>query len=350
MSFSGFARLVLAALVPWLLAFPLAAQTPIAAAQSVAALGPGAASSLTASPVSPVFVLNSRDASVSRIDRGSLRESGRIAVGKEPHHLYPTPDGRSLIVAMALGDELLYLDPVTGEVQKRVTGIDDPYQIGFSPDGKWFAVAALRLDRVDLYRHEAGELRLVRRIPAPRAPSHLWFSADSRFVFVTLQESDEVAAIDIDRQELAWKVPTGRQPAGILVTPDDRYLLIGVMGEDYVQVIDWRTRATVARIVTGKGAHNFRGLGDGRRLLVSNRVDNTVSIVDMQTLSVLGSIPVPGGPDCLEVSADGRELWVTMRWSRQVAVVDLAQKRVVRTIAVGRSPHGIYFHERAPLL
>jgi hypothetical protein len=43
-------------------------------------------------------------------------------------------------------------------------------------------------------------------------------------------------------------------------------------------------------------------------------------------------------------------LWVTLRWARQVAVVDLGQRRVVRTIAVGRSPHGIYFHNRAPLL
>ncbi|MFP5405126.1 MAG: YncE family protein [Gammaproteobacteria bacterium] len=337
MSFSGFARIAAVALMPWLLVCGAAAQT----ASPAGTAGP---------QLSPAFVLNSRDATVSRIDRQTMSESGRIPVGKEPHHLYPTPDGRSLIVAMALSDELLYLDPLTGAVQKRVTGIDDPYQIGFSPDGHWFAVAALRLDRLDLYRHEQGELRLVRRIPVPKAPSHLWFSADSRFVFVTLQESDEIAAIDVERQELAWKLPTGRQPAGIVMTPDDRYLLVGVMGEDYVQVIDWRARQTTGRIVTGKGAHNFRGLGDGRRLLVSNRVDNTVSIVDMKSLSVIGSIPVPGGPDCIEVTADGRELWVTTRWARQVAVVDLAQGRVVRTIPVGRSPHGIYFHERAPLL
>ncbi len=345
MSFSGFGRIFSIALLPWLLVAGTAAQS------STSAQSPAfAAAQSPTSAQSPAFVLNSRDATVSQIDRRTMTETNRISVGKEPHHLYPTPDGRSLIVALALSDELLYLDPLTGAVQKRVTGIDDPYQIGFSPDGQWFAVAALRLDRLDLYRHEKGELRLVRRIALAKAPSHLWFSADSRFVFVTLQESDEIAAIDIERQELAWKLPTGRQPAGILITPDDRYLLVGVMGENFVQVIDWRARKTVGRIVTGKGAHNFRGLGDGRHLLVSNRVDNSVSILDMATLSVVGSIPVPGGPDCMEVTADGREAWVTTRWARQVAVIDLAQRRVVRTIGVGRSPHGIYFHERAPLL
>jgi YVTN family beta-propeller protein len=350
MSFSGFARVVSTALVAWLLVSGAAAQTPAAAPAPTVAQAPTVIAASPAAAASPAFVLNSRDATVSQIDRRTMAESGRISVGKEPHHLYPTPDGRSLIVALALSDELLYLDPLTGAVQKRVTGIDDPYQIGFSPDGHWFGVAALRLDRFDLYRHEQGELKLVRRIALPKAPSHLWFSADSRFVFVTLQESDEIAAIDVERQELAWKLPTGRQPAGIMITPDDRYLLVGVMGENYVQVIDWRARQTVGRIITGRGAHNFRGLGDGRHLLVSNRVDNTVSIVDMATLSVVGSIPVPGGPDCIEVTADRREAWITTRWARQVAVVDLAQRRVVRTIQVGRSPHGIYFHDRAPLL
>ena len=305
----------------------------------------------TAAPPDPiVFVLNSRDASVSKIDQTRYGEIGRIEVGREPHHLYPTPDGRSLIVANAISDELHLLDPVTGQLQRRIERIDDPYQIGFSPDNRWFVVAALRLDRVDVYRHEGGELKLAARIDAPKAPSHLWFSADSRFVFVTLQQSDEVAAIDLATQSIAWKLPTGKQPAGIVVTPDDRYLMVGVMGEDYVQVIDWRARQTVRRIVTGKGAHNFRGLGDGRHLFVSNRVDNTVSLIDMSTLQVIGSIPVPGGPDCLEVTADRRQLWVTLRWARQVAVVDIGQRRVVRTIAVGRSPHGIYFHNRAPLL
>lgn len=302
------------------------------------------------SPRPPVFVLNSRDADVSRIDRPGYAETARIPVGKEPHHLYPTPDGASLIVANAISDDLHFFDPVTGALQRRVADIPDPYQIAFSPDTRWFATAALRLDRTDLYRHEGGNLVPVHRIPLPKAPSHLWFSADSRHVFVTLQDSSEVAAIDVEAGRVLWKLPTGRQPAGIVVTPDDRLLLIGVMGEDFVQVIDWRERRTIGQVVTGRGAHNFRGLGDGRHLFVSNRVDNTVSLVDMQRLEVVRRLAVPGGPDCLEVTADGGELWVTSRWAKRVSVVDLASGRVARSIPVGRSPHGLYLHDRAPVL
>jgi YVTN family beta-propeller protein len=295
-------------------------------------------------------VLNSRDATVSVIDQATFREVRRVDVGKEPHHLYPTPDGKTLIVANAMSNDLHLFDPDMATLQRRIRGIDDPYQIGFSPDRKWFVVNALRLDRIDIYAWDGEQKRLAARIPLPKAPSHQWFSPDSRFVYVTLQDSDEVAAIEVQTATVAWKLKVGSQPAGIVVTPDGKRLMVGIMGEDHVDVIDIATRRSIAKIRTGRGAHNFRGLGDGRHLAVSNRVENTVSIIDMATLSVVGNIPVPGGPDCMELTADGKHLWVTSRFARSVAVVDMSERKVVRTIPVGRSPHGIFFQNRAPLL
>lgn len=299
------------------------------------------------SPAGVVVVLNSGDATVSLIDPATRREMRRIEVGKEPHHLMATPDGQSLIVANATSNDLMFLDPKTGELQRRVRNIPDPYQIGYSPDRKWFVVAGNRLNRVDVYAAGA-ELKLVRAIPLPKTPSHIAFSADSGFAFVTLQDSNEVAAVRLADQTVAWKAKVGDMPAGIWMTPDDRHLLVGMTGADYVEVIDWRAQKTVRRIATGKGAHNFRPLGDGRHLLVSNRVDNSISVIDQTTLERKHDIPVPGGPDCMEVTADGRYAWVTQRWIRQVAIVDLAHRKVVATVAVGRSPHGIYFADSAP--
>jgi len=295
-----------------------------------------------------VVVLNSGDASVSLLDQDKRTELRRYEVGKEPHHLMATPDGKTLIVANAASNDLHLLDPVTGEIRKRVRNIPDPYQIGFSPDRKWFVANALRLDRVDIYEASGEDLRPVRKVPLPRTPSHMIFSADSAFVFVTLQESDEVAAIRLADQSLQWKIKVGRQPAGIWMTPDDRYLLVGVMGEDYVDVIDWRTQKSVKRIATGKGAHNFRPLGDGRHVFIGNRVAGTVSVIDQATLTKTADIVVPHGPDCMEVSADRKWLWVTQRWGKSVAVVDIEAKKVAQTIPVGRSPHGIFFLNSAP--
>lgn len=296
------------------------------------------------------IVLNSRDASVSLIDQATFREEGRVAVGKEPHHLYPTPDGRQLIVASSASDELYFLDPLDGRVLSRLRQIDDPYQLAFSPDQQWFVTAALRLDRVDIYRYRDGEKQIAIRVPMPRMPSHIWFSADNRHVFVTLQGSREIAAIDVVEGRALWRLEVGELPAGIVVSPDDQLLFVGIMGEDGVEVVDWRARRRVTRIRTGNGAHNFRGLGDGRHLLVSNRVAGTISVIDMIDRKVVDEVRAAGGPDCMEMADDGRSLWVTARWIKQVLVLDLPSRKITRRIPVGRSPHGVYLHNRAAVI
>lgn len=57
-----------------------------------------------------VTVLNSGDASVTLIDKDSRRVLETFPIGKEPHHLIATPDEKSLIVANAVGNELVFLD------------------------------------------------------------------------------------------------------------------------------------------------------------------------------------------------------------------------------------------------
>lgn len=296
-------------------------------------------------------VLNSRDASISIINTASLDTQQVIEVGKEPHHLMLTPDKTSLIVANSASDELFFLDPQQGKIKRRIKNIADPYQIGFSPDGKWFVANCLRLDRVDIYEVQGqGEdktFHLVKRVPLPKLPSHMIFSADSKWVFVTLQGSDELAAIDLTTQTLAWKMKLGKQPAGIWMTPDDQHLLVGIMGQNYVDVINWRDRKGLRHIITGDGAHNFRPLGDGRHVFVSNRVANTISLIDQQTLQKIYDISVPGGPDCMDITPDHKQIWVTSRWLKRISVVDIDTRKIIKTIPVGRSPHGIYLAKSA---
>jgi YVTN family beta-propeller protein len=305
-------------------------------------------SAVQAAHANVVVVLNSRDATVQLLDQATGADNGTFAVGKEPHHLMATPDNKSVIVASSVGNELIFLDPITGKVQRRLTDVLDPYQIGFSPDQKWFVSASLRLDRVDVYKYEGGNLVLSKRLPLARMPSHIAFDAASTTAFVTQQGSDQVSAIDLKTQTVRWTLPVGKLPAGITMTPDDKYLLVGIMGSDYVEVIDWRAQKTVKRIKTGDGAHNFRAVGDRRHVFVSNRVQNSINIIDQVTLENVGMIPVPGGPDCMELTNDGKTLWVTLRWIKKVAVIDVASRKVIKLIPVGRSPHGVFFANSAP--
>ncbi len=302
----------------------------------------------------PIFVLNSQDATVSVIDPTTHTEVRRIATGKEPHHLYLTPDEKSLIVANATGNSLTFLDPATGAVQRVLRDIVDPYHLRFSPDMKWFVTAANRLNHVDLYHWQPADaekpLKLVKRIEAPRTPSHLAIDSKSSVVYASLQDSDELLAIDLATQAPRWKVKVGKLPADLHLTADDRTLLIGLTGDRFVEAWDvgGPVPRLVKRIATGEGAHAFRSRGDKRHVFVSNRVANTISQIDTQTLSVVAEYPAPGGPDCMELGADGRTLMVSSRWARKLTFIDIETRKVVRQIDVGRSPHGVWTLDHAP--
>lgn len=310
----------------------------------------GLACSTLAHAADKVIVLDSGEAQLTLIDPASRQVVATEPTGKEPHHLMITPDGQSLIVADSVSNDLLFLDPHTGKIERRVEGIEDPYQLGFSPDHKWFVTTGLRLDRIDIYRYDGRDVTLAKRIPLGRTPSHITFTSDSRIAFVTLQDTGEVAAIDLPSQTVLWKLPVGSTPAGLWMTPGDRYLLVGMTGEDDVAVVDWHTRQVVKKIQTGRGAHNFRNLDDGRHVAVSNRVESTISILDYTTLTKVADITgLRPGPDDMELSADKRYLWVTFRFARHIGIIDLTNRKLIDTIAVGRSPHGIFFANRAPV-
>jgi YVTN family beta-propeller protein len=302
-----------------------------------------------ASPTTPVFVLNSLDGNVSVIDPMTWTEVKRIPTGKEPHHLYLTPDEKSVIVANALGDSLTFIDPRTATVQRTVYDVLDPYQLRFSPDMKWLVTAANRLNHVDIYRWDGQDLKLAKRIATGKTPSHVWIDTKSTTAWVTMQDSDELVSIDLKTQTLRSRVKTGSLPADVFGTPDNRYLLVGLTGGDGVEVYDVSSGEPkfVKKLLTGAGAHAFRAYGDRKHVFVSNRVANSISMIDYQSMQVVAQLPGPSGPDCMEISSDGKLLLVASRWSKKLTIIDIAARKVVRQVGVGKSPHGVWTLDHA---
>jgi len=285
------------------------------------------------------FVINSGGASISLVDMAAQKELRRIPVLREPHHLALSPDGKSLLVGDTVGNEMLFLDPVTAALQRRMP-VADPYQLGFSPNGRFLVVNGLARNQVDVY--DAATMQLLKRFPAATMPSHLDFAPDSSRVFVSLQGTDSMLAIDLNKLAVQWTAKIGKTPAGVLW--HDGHVLVADMGTDYVAVVDPADGHVTGRIHTGKGAHNLFIAPDRKIIWVNNRAGGTTTSLDAATLAPLRSYAIPGGPDDIAFAPDGT-LWITRRWAEKVAVLDPASGDY-QTIEVGRSPHGLFLNPK----
>ena len=287
------------------------------------------------------FIINSAGASISVVDMTSQREVRRIPVLREPHHLVLSPDRKSLLVGDTAGNEMLFLDPATGAIQKRMP-VADPYQLGFSPDGKFLTIAGLARNQIDVY--DAATMKLIKRFPVVATPSHVAYAPDSATVFVSLQDSDRLVAIDLVGMAVKWNQPVGKTPAGVLWL--NGHVMVADMGTDYVAEVDPADGRVIAHIQTGKGAHNLFLSPDRKILWVNNRAGGTTAALDATTLKIIRTYAIPGGPDDIDFAPDGK-LWITRRWAAKVAVLD-PSTGAYQTIDVGRSPHGLYLNPRAP--
>ena len=285
------------------------------------------------------YVINSGGASISLVDMSSQKELRRIPVLREPHHLALSPDGKSLLVGDTVGNEMLFLDPATAALQKRMP-VADPYQLGFSPNGKFLVVNGLARNQVDVY--DAAGMQLLKRFPTASMPSHLDYAPDSSRVFVSLQGTDSLVAIDLNKLAILWTAKIGKTPAGVLW--HDGRVLVADMGTDYVAVVDPADGHVTGRIHTGKGAHNLFISPDRKIIWVNNRVGGTTTSLDAATLAPIRSYAIPGGPDDIAFAPDGK-LWITRRWAEKVAVLDPTTGEY-QTIEVGRSPHGLFLNPK----
>lgn len=283
------------------------------------------------------LVMNSNDATLSVIDMDSHTELRRIPALREPHHVMLTPNGRQVLVGDTVGNELLVLDAKTFDLTGRVP-VSDPYQLGFSPDAKYLVVNGLARNQVDIY--DGTTYKLVKRFPLASMPSHMAFAPDASMVYVSLQGTGKLVAIDLTKLAITWEVDVGSTPAGVLW--QNGKVLVALMGEDGIAVVDPMDGHVQRRVHTGTGAHQLFRSPDRKLIYVNNRVEGTSVALDAETLNPVRTYKLPGGPDDIDFAPDGR-LWFTLRFAHKVAVLDPATGDY-QVIRVGRSPHGIFLN------
>jgi YVTN family beta-propeller protein len=303
---------------------------------------PGALSPVVRNYPARVYVPNSGSNTVTVIDSATFKVLETFRVGRLPQHVTPSWDLKTLWVLNDIGNSLTKIDPATGKPGRTVP-VSDPYNMYYTPDGKFAIVVAEREQRLNFL--DPSTMKLAHSLQVPcKGVDHIDFSADGRFLIASCEFDGGVIQVDVEHQKLMGRLdltPHG-MPQDVKLSPDGEMFYVADMKSDGVHMID-RNFHEIGFIPTGGGAHGLYVSRDSKVLYVSNRHEGSISVIDFASRKVVQRWPLPGGgsPDMGGVSADGKVLWLSGRYNSEVYAIDTGNGKLLARIPVGRGPHGL---------
>jgi YVTN family beta-propeller protein len=290
-----------------------------------------------------VYVPNSASNTVDVIDQRTFKIVAHYRVGLLPQHVTPSYDLKTLWVDNDVGNSLTPLSPVTGRPKGKPVRVSDPYNLYFTPDGRYAIVVAEREHRLDFRFAHTMKLHHALVVPC-RGVDHMDFSADGRFLLASCEFSAEMVKVDVRRERVIGVLHLPRaaaMPQDVKLSPDGKIFYVADMASNGVWEIDRTGRHVVGFIHTGAGAHGLYPSRDAKLLYITNRNEGTISVLDFATRRLVAKWNVGGSPDMGGVSADGKVLWLSARYNAEVYAISTKDGRVLARIPVGYGPHGV---------
>jgi DNA-binding beta-propeller fold protein YncE len=290
-----------------------------------------------------VYVPNSDSNTVDVVDQRTFKVVRHFDVGALPQHVVPAWDLETLYVTNDEGNSLTTIDPRTGKPGRTIP-VADPYNMYFTPSGRYAIVVAERLHRLDF--RDAHTFELHRSLPVPcSGVDHMDFSADGSYAIVSCEFSGQMLKVDIARERVegVLSLRPGAAPQDVKLSPDGKVFYVADMNANGVWLVDGDALRVLRFMPTGRGAHGLYPSRDARHLYVTNRGEGTISVVSFRKRRVVGTWHIPGGgsPDMGNVSADGKVLWLSGRYNGVLYAISTRNGRLLATIPVGAGPHGV---------
>ncbi len=316
-----------------------------------------------------VYVPDTLSNRVDVIDPSTYRVIRSFPVGREPQHVVPSWDLKTLWVNDDKGNDLVPINARTGKVGRPVP-VADPYNLYFTPDGKHALVMAERLRRIDV--RDPHTMKLQRSVPVPcYGVNHADYTADGSVMVASCEFSGKLLVIPTTFRKVARVIDLNKvktpgatdpkkarrmggpmagirpgassMPQDVRLTDDGRTFLVADMMRNGVWKIDAKTLRISGFLHTGKGAHGIYPSRDATRIFISNRDAGSISVLDATGARVLKTWPLSKGasPDMGGVTADGTQLWLAGRYDSEVYVIDTTSGKLLHRIKVGNGPHGL---------
>jgi YVTN family beta-propeller protein len=326
------------------LSVPLGGMPPVADPANIYAdAGPKMLSPVVRGVPYRIYVPNSGGSTVTVIDPATYRVIATYQTGLNPQHVVPAYDLRTLYVTNDLGNSLTPINPRTGRPAGSNIPVDDPYNMYFTPDGRYAVVVAEA--RQDLDFRNPHTFALEHRIRVNCAGvDHIDFAANGAYLIATCELSGRLVRVDLHTLTVVGYLNLpGSSPQDIKLDPTGHTFYVADKNHAGVWLIDAATFRPTGFIPTGPDAHGLYPSRDARYLYVTNRGNGSITVISFATKKIVATWWIPGGgsPDMGGVSPDGKVLWVSGRYNNVVYAISTVTGHLLAKIPVGVEPHGL---------
>jgi YVTN family beta-propeller protein len=292
-----------------------------------------------------LYVTNTKGDSVSIIDTTTLEVTGTIKLGAgKPNRIVAHPDGKTAWVVYDKSHDLGVIDLEQKKLVKRVKIGGNPYNLNFSPDGRYLYVLDWSSDTSndEIIVWDMKDEKIAWRVEVSTWPAHSVFSRDGKLFYVSGETAGDLTVIDVTTRQIVNRLVHGGGDAmGLALTADGKTIYAGAGENKSVLKIDAATNKQVASIAVPGVVHETTLTLDGKHLYVTLRKANRIVVVSTADDRIVKVIDSRGYPDLVTMEPTGRHALVSNRHDNAVSVIDVATMKEIRRIKVGAYPHGM---------
>ena len=326
------------------LSVPLAGMPPVADPANIYAdAGPDMLSQAVRGVPYRIYVPNSGGSTVTVIDPATRRVIATYQSRLNPQHVVPAYDLRTLYATNNQANSLTPINPRTGRPAGRNIPVDDPYNMYFTPDGRYAIVVAEARQNLDFRDPHTFALR--HRIHVDCAGvDHVDFAATGAYLIATCEFAGRLVRVDLHTLAVAGYLNLpGSAPQDIKLDPPGHIFYVADKNHGGVWLVDAATFRLAGFVPTGPDAHGLYPSRDARYLYVTNRGNGTITLISFATRKIVTTWRIPGGgsPDMGNLSPDGKVFWVSGRYDNVVYGISTANGHLLARIPVGPQPHGL---------
>ena len=302
-------------------------------------------------PSPALLVLEKNDKSLAIVDPATLKVTGRIPAGEDPHEIVASEDGKYAYISNygAFQNPQHTLSVADLSQQKALPAVDlgalrAPHGLDIVGGKVYFTAEGSKV--IGRYNPSSHQIDWVLGIGQNRTHMLLVNQDESR-IFTSNVNADSIGILDRDKNGDAsgWVeayIAVGKGPEGFDVAPDGRELWAANSHDGTVSVIDVPSRKAVQTFdIHTKFANRVKFSPDGKLVLISDLGSGDLVIVEAAARKELKRLNLGHGVAGILIVPDGSRAYVAVSPDSQVAVVDLKSLAVTGRIATGKGPDGM---------